>query len=77
MIIPPSDAMNSSSPDSASKSESQSGWSPGDVGTIVFGCIVSVLGVLNLCLPFRPRRQRFRLIVGDGFQVELELQNLP
>ena len=30
--------------------ESQPQWSPGDIGTVVFGCIASILGVLALYL---------------------------
>ena len=77
MVIPPSYAMNSSSPNSASKSGSQPGWSPGDVGTILFGCIGLVLGVLTLWLTFWLARQRFRLIIKEGFQNEFRLQDLP
>ena len=78
LIIPPSRyATNSSSPNSASKSESQHGWSPGDVGTILFGCIGSLLGVLTLWLTFWLGRQRFRFIIKEGFQDEFHLQDLP
>ena len=77
MVIPPSYAMNSLSPNSVSKPESQPKWSPADFCTILFGCIGSVLGVLYLWLTFWRGRQRFILIIKDGFQDELQLQSLP
>ena len=76
MITPPDPAMNSSIPNPASKSESQHGWSPGDVGTVLFGCIGLVLGILTLWLTFWLGRQRFRFIIKEGFQDEFHLQDL-
>lgn len=76
IITPPGPAMNSSSPNPAPKSESQRGWSPGDVGTVLFGCVGLVLGVLTLWLTFWLARQRFRFIIKKGFQDESQLQSL-
>ena len=73
MITPTGYAMNSSSLNSASKSESQPGWSPGDIGTVLFGCIGLVLGILTLWLTFWLGRQRFRFIIKERFQDELQL----
>ncbi len=77
MTVPPSHAMASSSPSSASKFQSQSAWSPSDVGTVVFGCIGSVLGILTLWLTFWLGRQRFRFIINEEFHKELQPENLP
>ena len=43
-------------------------WSPGDIGTLVFGGIASFLGVLTLWAKFWPSRHRIRTLhmVGDG-----------
>ena len=76
ILTPPDHAMNSSIPNPASKSESQHGWSPGDVGTILFGCIGLVLGILTLWLTFWLGRQRFRFIIKEGFQDGYQLQDL-
>ena len=73
----PSYAMASSSPDSASQSQNQSGWSPGDVGTILFGCIGTALAVLNFWLTFWLGRQRFKFIINEEFQKQLQLEKLP
>lgn len=77
IIAPTSYAMASSTPKSASESQSQSGWSASDVGTVVFGCIGSVLGILTLWLTFWLGCQRFKLIVNGDFHKELQLGNLP
>ena len=75
-IPPPSYAMASSSPNSASHFQNQSGWSPGDVGTVLFGCIGSVLGILTLWLTLWLGRQRFKLIIKEDYQEELQLESL-
>ena len=77
MTTSPSYAMASSSPNSTSKSQNQSGWSPGDVGTILFGCIGTALAVLTLWLTFWLGRQRFKFIINEEFQKQLQLENLP
>ncbi len=77
MIAPPGYATASSSPNSASEPQSQSRWSPSDVGTVVFGCIGSILGILTLWLTLWLGRQRFKLIIREDFQKELQLENLP
>lgn len=77
MIAPPRVAMASSPPNSASKSQNPPGWSPGDVGTVLFGCVGSVFGVLTLWLTFWLGRQRFKLIIKDDFQKELQLEGRP
>ena len=71
MIAPPGYTMASSSPNSASEPQSQPRWSPSDVGTIVFGCIGSILGILTLWLTFWLGRQRFKLIIKEEFREEL------
>ena len=76
-IAPPSYPMASSSPNLASQFQNQSGWSPGDVGTVVFGCIGSVLGTLTLWLTLWLGRQRFKLVIKEKFQEDLQLENLP
>ena len=76
-IATPSYVTASSSPTPASESQNQSGWSPGDVGTILFGCIGTVLAVLTLWLTFWLGRQRFRFIINEEFQKQLQLENLP
>ncbi|KAK0507244.1 hypothetical protein JMJ35_010282 [Cladonia borealis] len=76
MIASPSYATASSSPTPASKSQNQSGWSPGDVGTILFGCIGTVLAVMTLWLTFWLGRQRFRFITNEEFRKQLQLENL-
>ena len=76
-IAPPSYATASSSPNPASKSQIQSGWSPGDVGTVLFGCIGLVLGIMTLWLTFWFGRQRFRFIINEELRKELQLGNLP
>ena len=43
----------------------QSQWSPGDIGTLVFGCIASVLGVLALWATFWLGRRRALHVDGD------------
>ena len=75
-IASPSNAMASSSPNSASQFQNQSRWSPGDVGTVLFGCIGSVLGILTLCLTLWLGRQRFKLIIKKDYQEELQLESL-
>ena len=76
-IASPSYAMASSSPNSAFKSQNQSGWSAGDVGTVLFGCIGSVLGVLTLWMTFWLGRQRFKLTINEDFEKESQLENRP
>jgi hypothetical protein len=47
----------------ASTSDSQQhhpGWNPSDVGTMLFGCIASILGVLTLWLTVWLNRRRLR-----------------
>ena len=75
-IAPLSYAMASSPPNSTFQFQSQPGWSPGDVGTVVFGCIGSVLGILTLCLTLWLGRQRFKLIIKEDYQEELQLESL-
>lgn len=41
-------------------------WSPGDISTLVFNCIASVLGVLTLWATFRLGRRRTLRVVGKG-----------
>ena len=77
MIAPPGYTMASSPPNSASELQNQSRWSPSDVGTVVFGCIGSILGILTLWLTFWLGRQRFKLIIKEDFREELQLKNLP
>ena len=43
----------------------QSQWSPGDIGTLVFGCIASVLGILTLWTTFWLGR-RYTLRVSEN-----------
>ena len=43
----------------------QSQWNPGDIGTLVFGCIASVLGLLALWATFWLGRRRALREVGD------------
>ena len=50
----------------ASDVQDQSGWSPGDVATVVFGCIASVLGVLTLWAMFWLGRQRVYYPEGNS-----------
>lgn len=44
----------------------KSQWSPGDISTLVFGCIASVLGVLTLWATFWLGRRRALRVVGNG-----------
>ena len=41
-------------------------WEPDDIGTLVFGCIASILGVLTLWATFWLRRRRVLHAGGDG-----------
>ena len=41
-------------------------WGPDDIGTLVFGLIASVLGVLTLCATVWFRRRRALHAGGDG-----------
>ena len=77
MIAPPSHAMASSSPNSVSKFQIQSAWSPSDVGTVVFGCIGSVLGILTLWLTFWLGRQRFEFIIHGESHKRSQLEDRP
>ena len=77
MIAPSGYTMASSSPSSVSEPQSQPKWSPSDVGTVVFGCIGSALGVLTLWLTFWLGRQRFKLIIKEEFQEDVQLENMP
>ncbi|KAF6228544.1 hypothetical protein HO173_011846 [Letharia columbiana] len=43
----------------------KSQWSPGDISTLVFGCIASVLGVLTLWATFWLGRRRALRVVGN------------
>lgn len=45
---------------------SQSQWSRGDISTVLFGCIASVLGVLTLWVTFWLGRRSFVRVVGNG-----------
>ncbi|KAM0798447.1 hypothetical protein BDR22DRAFT_823296 [Usnea florida] len=49
-------------------------WSPGDIGTLVFGLIASLLGVLTLWVTFRLGRQR---VVENGLYTHKEAQIKP
>ncbi|CAF9919602.1 hypothetical protein IMSHALPRED_004668 [Imshaugia aleurites] len=64
----PSPMLNSYSSTMTSFSFQQgSPWGPGDIGTVVFGCIASVLGILTLWIMFRlEQRQSGHAIRSDG-----------
>ncbi|KAL2042589.1 hypothetical protein N7G274_004348 [Stereocaulon virgatum] len=53
---------------STSDSQQHSGWSPSDIGTMLFGCIASILGVVTLWLTvwLNRRRLRYTADVRDG-----------
>ena len=57
---------SSSSPATPFSISDKSQWSPGDIGTLVFGLIASLLGVLTLWVTFRLGRQPVSHAVGDG-----------
>ena len=65
---------DSSSPTTPFISPAKSQWSPGDIGTLVFGLIASFLGVLTLWVTFRLGRQRAWLVVGNGLYPHREAQ---
>lgn len=44
----------------------QSQWSPGDIGTLVFGCIASVLGTLTLWVTFWLGRRHTLRVSENG-----------
>ncbi len=44
----------------------KSQWGPGDISTLVFGCIASVLGVLTLWATFWLGRPRALRVIGNG-----------
>ena len=56
----------SSSPAAPFSLSNKSQWSPGDIGTLVFGLIASLLGVLTLWVTFRLGRQRGSRDVRNG-----------
>ncbi len=46
----------------------QSGWSAGDIGTLVFGCIASILGVLTLWAAYwQGCRRALRVVVYSAY----------
>ncbi len=47
----------------------QSGWGVGDIGTLIFGCIASVLGVLTLWAAYWQGCRRALRVVGNGAYV--------
>ena len=62
-----------SDPKSKNDIQKQLGWSPSDIGTVVFGCISAVLGLLTLWLTFWLGRARFKIIGNE----DIQLRNLP
>ncbi|CAD6583027.1 MAG: hypothetical protein ASARMPRED_001199 [Alectoria sarmentosa] len=67
-ILEPSPILNASSSTITSLSSQQgSQWGPSGIGTVVFGCVASVLGILALCMMFWLRqRESGHAIISDG-----------
>ena len=61
---------------SACESPNQSGWSPGDVGTVVFGCIGTLLALLALLMTYWIGHQQL-IYIADKDGVKDEQLGIP